>query len=162
MDAVEPTGVESEKTPELMADDVSDVSEDDAAVEQMSERERRLYLLKQKMKLSSKANQEAIVEESRRKKTAEDHSHGGDKKRWFEERKKKQEARLKELGLDSEAVHRIESVEVAAAKHKKKDKKEAAFGWDVFNQKTLYRAYKKRAGKVRNRATCTKRLCLKH
>jgi len=127
-------------------DEISD--DDEINVAEMTDRERRLYLLKQKMKLSRKANQDAIVAESRRKKLIQENGQESDKKKWFEERKKKQAERLKELGLRPEDVHRIETAEVAAAKHKKKEKKEAAFGWDAFNQATLYRAYEKRTNKV--------------
>ena len=130
-----------------LQEDLSD-EEDETLIAAMSDRERRLYLLRQKMQLSRQANHQAILAEGRRKKTADSGGQEGNRKRWYEERTKKQEARLKELGLTPDAVHRIETVEVAAAKHKKKEKKEAAFGWDVFNQKTLYKAYEKRANKV--------------
>lgn len=42
----------------------------------------------------------------------------------------------------------LESAEVAAAKAVKAEKKEAAFGWDSFNTKSLYNAYDKRASKI--------------
>lgn len=140
------TSMESPKDTD--ADNNRAVETEEVPVLEMTERERKLYILKQKMQLSRKANQEAIVEESRKKKLSEESGHQSDKKKWFEERKKRQAERLKELGLPPEKVCRIETAEVADAKYKKKEKKEAAFGWDVFNQSTLYKAYEKRADKV--------------
>jgi hypothetical protein len=43
---------------------------------------------------------------------------------------------------------RIQTAEQAELQYKKREKKEAAFGWEVFNQKSLYNAYMKRAEKV--------------
>lgn len=44
----------------------------------------------------------------------------GSKKRWYEEKKKRQEEQLAKMGLTPEEAHRLESVEVAEAKYKKK------------------------------------------
>lgn len=44
---------------------------------------------------------------------------------------------------------RLDTVEQAELQYKKQEKKEAPAGWDVFNPKTLYNAYLKRAEKVR-------------
>ena len=43
---------------------------------------------------------------------------------------------------------RLDTVEQAELQYKKQEKKEAPAGWDVFNPKTLYNAYLKRAEKV--------------
>jgi hypothetical protein len=40
--------------------------------------------------------------------------------------------------------HTVEHCEVISKKKKKKDKHKASFGWDVFNEDALYKAYKKR------------------
>jgi hypothetical protein len=43
---------------------------------------------------------------------------------------------------------RIQTAEQAELQYKKREKKEAAFGWEIFNQKSLHNAYMKRAEKV--------------
>ena len=42
----------------------------------------------------------------------------------------------------------MESAEDAEQAYEKRKKKPAAFGWDVFNQKSLYNAYKKRTKQI--------------
>eukprot|EP00210_Caulerpa_lentillifera_P005651 g5404.t1 len=138
-----------QEAPEEQQVSSGDEEESELDVEQMSDRQRRLYLLQEKLRASRRANQEAIVAESRRRKQSKsDQDHTGTKKRWFEERKKKQEDRLESMGLTPNQSHRLETAEIAEDKHRKNEKKSAPFGWDVFNQKTLYKAYEKRADKV--------------
>lgn len=43
---------------------------------------------------------------------------------------------------------RLDSAEQAGLQYKKKEKKDAPGGWDVFNSKALYNAYLKRAEKI--------------
>ncbi|XAR59851.1 hypothetical protein NMG60_11015839 [Bertholletia excelsa] len=42
----------------------------------------------------------------------------------------------------------LDTEEIAQAKYKKWEKQFGPFGWDVFNQKTLYNAYKKRTKNI--------------
>lgn len=72
------------------------------------------------------------------------------KRVWNEERQKAEEERLEAHGItDPSKAYLLEPLEKLEARYEKKDKKkEAAFGWDVFNQKSLYNAYKKRTGNV--------------
>lgn len=70
---------------------------------------------------------------------------GSGAKKWYDERKRRQEKQLEDLGLSPNEVHRIESAEIAQAKYEKAKKKPAPMGWNVFNQKTLHKAYEKRA-----------------
>lgn len=51
---------------------------------------------------------------------AEKDTSEGSKKRWFEEKKKRQEEQLAKMGLTPDEAYRLESAEVAEAKHKKK------------------------------------------
>eukprot|EP00622_Pseudochattonella_farcimen_P006311 FR742098.1.p1 GENE.FR742098.1~~FR742098.1.p1 ORF type:complete len:168 (+),score=33.96 FR742098.1:40-504(+) len=54
---------------------------------------------------------------------------------------------MKERGLTTDQSYLFETAETAESKYARRDKKEngkAAFGWDVFNQDTLYKAYEKR------------------
>ncbi|KAL6985707.1 hypothetical protein U1Q18_019081 [Sarracenia purpurea var. burkii] len=45
-------------------------------------------------------------------------------------------------------AYMLDTEERAEAKYKKWEKEPAPFGWDVFNQKTLYNAYKKRTKNI--------------
>lgn len=61
------------------------------------------------------------------------------------------------MPLCVEWTRRLESAEYAELQYKKREKKGAAFGWDVFNQKSLYNAYKRRTDNVgAPRARCSR------
>lgn len=50
---------------------------------------------------------------------------------------------------DPSKAYLLEPLDKLEAQYEKKDKKKAAaFGWDVFNQKSLYNAYKKRTANI--------------
>jgi len=51
-------------------------------------------------------------------------------------------------GLDLSKAYMLDTQEAAETKYKKWDKNPAPFGWDVFNQKSLYNAYKKRTKNI--------------
>jgi hypothetical protein len=54
---------------------------------------------------------------------------------------------MADRGLTTDQSYLFETMEMAHGKYDrkaKKDKNTAAFGWDVFNQDTLYKAYEKR------------------
>ena len=46
-------------------------------------------------------------------------------------------------------MHLLDTVEKAEVKYAKEKKDAAAFGWDSFNQETIFKAYEKRAAAVR-------------
>ncbi|KAF8380818.1 hypothetical protein HHK36_028312 [Tetracentron sinense] len=110
-------------------------------------RQKKLFELRLKMNEARKANQSAIVAEKKRME-APPESRGISKQKWIEERKKKIGKLLDANGLDMTKAYMLDTQEVAETKYKKWEKDPAPFGWDVFNQKTLYNAYKKRTKNI--------------
>eukprot|EP00475_Leptophrys_vorax_P038418 TRINITY_DN6775_c0_g2_i1.p1 TRINITY_DN6775_c0_g2~~TRINITY_DN6775_c0_g2_i1.p1 ORF type:complete len:239 (+),score=41.25 TRINITY_DN6775_c0_g2_i1:60-719(+) len=112
----------------------------------MDERQKKLFELRLKLNQARRANQTAVVEEKRRaeKPDEADAPRGVSKAAWFEEKKRKMGRQLEAGGLDITKAYLLESQEDAEKKYKKWEKKPAPFGWDVFNQQSLYNAYKKR------------------
>ncbi|KAG0503320.1 hypothetical protein HPP92_003392 [Vanilla planifolia] len=94
-----------------------------------------------------KANQMAMVAE-KKKLDCEPESRGMSKEKWLEDRKKKIGKLLDSNGLDLKKAYMLDTQESAEAKYKKWEKDPAPSGWDVFNQKVLYNAYKKRTKKI--------------
>ncbi|GFS36538.1 GCIP-interacting family protein [Actinidia rufa] len=110
-------------------------------------RQKKLFELRLKMNEARKANQTAMVAEKKRME-APPESRGVSKEKWIEERKKKIGKLLDSNGLDMTKAYMLDTEEMAEAKYKKWEKEPAPFGWDVFNQKTLYNAYKKRTKNI--------------
>mmetsp|Transcript_37928 Transcript_37928/g.49938 ORF Transcript_37928/g.49938 Transcript_37928/m.49938 type:complete len:458 (+) Transcript_37928:491-1864(+) len=115
------------------------------ALNAMSDKQRRLFQLRMKMNKSRKMNKKEVEEEHRRltdpnyKKKERAKERQKAKQQWEEE--------LKEKGLDKSQACLLQTAEQAQGHYKakkKKDKKKAAFGWDVFNQDSLNKAYKNR------------------
>lgn len=123
--------------------------EDDPAPDfsNLTGRQKRLFELRLKMNEARKANQTAMVAE-KKKLEAPVESRGISKQKWLEERKKKIGKLLDANGLDMTKSYMLDTQEMAESKYKKWEKKPAPSGWDVFNQKTLYDAYKKRTKNV--------------
>jgi pre-mRNA-splicing factor SYF2 len=94
-----------------------------------------------------KANQQAMVAEKKRMEPRAE-SRGVSKQKWLEDRKKKIGKLLDSNGLDMTKSYMLDTQESAEAKYKKWEKEPAPYGWDVFNQKTLYDAYKKRTKNI--------------
>lgn len=113
----------------------------------LSAKEKKLFDLRLKLNAARKANQMAIVAEKKREDAPEE-SRGISKKKWFEEKQKKLGKQLESNGLDMSKAYMLDTQEDAEYKYKKWDKKPAPFGWDVFNQRSLYNAYKKRTKNV--------------
>ncbi|CAH0518419.1 unnamed protein product [Peronospora belbahrii] len=104
----------------------------------MTPAQRRLFELRMKINAGRKANKQEVAAEHERVKN-------NDKKAKKQEQYKKREE--KKLFAASGKAHLCETAEVAELKRKKaskKEKRKAAFGWDVFNQDSLYKGYKKR------------------
>lgn len=116
-------------------------------VTQLTGRKKKLFELRLKMNEARKANQIAMVSE-KKKMEAPSESRGISKQKWLEDRKKKIGKLLDANGLDMTKAYMLDTQEAAEAKYKKWEKDPAPFGWDVFNQKTLYNAYKKRTKNV--------------
>ncbi|KAI3872310.1 hypothetical protein MKX03_019577 [Papaver bracteatum] len=113
----------------------------------LTERQKKLFNLRLKMNEARKANQTAMVAE-KKKIEAPQETRGTSTQKWVEDRKKKLGKLLDSNGLDIEKAYMLDTQEAAEAKYKKWEKKSAPFGWDVFNQKTLYNAYKKRTKNI--------------
>ncbi|EPS67286.1 hypothetical protein M569_07489, partial [Genlisea aurea] len=121
---------------------VEDVSVPDFA--NLTGRQKKFFELRLKMNEARKANQTAMVVE-KKKTEAPAESRGISKQKWLDERKKKIGKLLDSNGLDMSKAYMLDTQEMAESKYKKWEKEPAPAGWDVFNQKTLYNAYKKRA-----------------
>lgn len=116
-------------------------------------RQRKLWEIKMKLAAARKQNTREVTEEKKRfqagdSKKAVDHHHDDNKDKDGKEK----------TPVNPELIEdplMFETAEVAAMRAKKGDKKKggaAAFGWDVFNQDTLYRAYKSRLKNVQPNA----------
>lgn len=116
-------------------------------ITKLTGRQKKLFELRLKMNEARKANQTAMVAEKKRME-APPESRGISKQKWLEERKKKIGKLLDANGLDMSKAYMLDTQEAAEEKYKKWEKDPAPFGWDVFNQKTLYNAYKKRTKNI--------------
>lgn len=113
----------------------------------LSGRQKKWMELRAKMQEAKKRNQIEIAAEKKRME-APTESRGVSKQKWLEDRKKKIGKLLDANGLDLTKAYMLDTQEAAEEKYKKWEKDPAPFGWDVFNQKTLYNAYKKRTKNV--------------
>ena len=120
-------------------------------------RARRLEELRLKINESRKANQGAVIREQKRenasRKTPDEGDDGGGakddgKRRRYEESKTRQQQMMASYGLEEDQAHMLQSAESASAQYKKQKKKPENFAWDMFNQKSLYNAYKKRTKNI--------------
>ncbi|XP_073039552.1 uncharacterized protein [Primulina eburnea] len=124
--------------------------DDDAANElagNLTGRQKKLFDLRLKMNEARKANQTAMVAE-KKKSEAPTESRGISKQKWLEERKKKIGKLLDSNGLDMSKAYMLDTQDMAETKYKKWEKDPAPAGWDVFNHRTLYDAYKKRTKNI--------------
>jgi len=111
-------------------------------------RKKKLFELRLKMNVARKANQSAMVVEKKKTEAPPAECRGMSKQKWIEERKKKIGNLLDAKGLDMSKAYMLDTQESAETKYKKWEKEPAPAGWDVFNKKTLYNAYKKRTKNV--------------
>lgn len=84
--------------------DAIDHAEAADPTEGMSEREKKLFELQQRLKASRKANQNAVMQERRRKQAPEGADVASEKRKWFEEKKKRKQEDLEKLGLEEKDV----------------------------------------------------------
>uniref|UniRef100_K3WGU0 Pre-mRNA-splicing factor SYF2 n=1 Tax=Globisporangium ultimum (strain ATCC 200006 / CBS 805.95 / DAOM BR144) TaxID=431595 RepID=K3WGU0_GLOUD len=104
----------------------------------MTPAQQKLFELRMKVNAGRKANKQEVAAEH-------DRIVNKDKKAKKEENFKRREEKKQEAA--NGIAHLLETAEVAELKTKKNEKKEkrkAAFGWDVFNQDSLFKGYKKR------------------
>ncbi|ETW07989.1 hypothetical protein H310_02374 [Aphanomyces invadans] len=133
---------------------MSDNERDEAADATRTEAEKKLFEIRMKMNAGRKKNKE-LAEQEHMKATLPP----GKAKKWSADdgAAPKREA----SSLPKEKAYLLDTVvdaELKAKKAQKKEKQKAAFGWEVFNQDSLYNAYKKRlhalpTEKNTNRAT---------
>ncbi|WCJ39903.1 Pre-mRNA-splicing factor syf2 [Euphorbia peplus] len=136
-----------EAVKELSDEDDDNSLQENVDVTNLTGRQKKLFELRLKMNEARKANQTAMVAE-KKKMEAPAESRGISKQKWLEQRKKKIGKLLDANGLEMTEAYMLDTQEAAEAKYKKWDKDPAPYGWDVFNQKTLYDAYKKRTKNV--------------
>ncbi|KAK1419346.1 hypothetical protein QVD17_28512 [Tagetes erecta] len=110
-------------------------------------KQKKLFEIRLKMNEARKANQRDMVAEKKRNEGPQE-SRGISKQKWLDERKKKIGRLLEANGLDMKEAYMLDTQQMAEMKYKKWDKDPAPAGWDVFNQKTLYEAHKKRTKKI--------------
>ncbi|GLD99366.1 hypothetical protein PINS_up008085 [Pythium insidiosum] len=114
------------------------MADSEDAIAAMTPAQRKLFELRMKVNAGRKDNKKEVAAEHER-------LNNGDKKAKKEEQIKKRKE-MKELAATGKA-HLEETAELASVRAKKgaqKEKRKAAFGWDAFNQDSLYKAYKKR------------------
>jgi len=122
----------------------------------MSERQRRFYKLKKQQQAIKKQNRKAIKDEHTVFNVPMK-AKGAGKSNW-QERKAEKEKELNESLRDKEKPWLYESAMYAKQRNSKKRKRKgAAFGWDVFNQDTLYAAHEKRVKKLKTGGQIAKR-----
>ncbi|KAG8364422.1 hypothetical protein BUALT_Bualt19G0127100 [Buddleja alternifolia] len=146
---IEDSNAERDGSEDHSDEDAGNEGEDIAAIDlsNLTGRQKRLFELRLKMNEARKANQTAMVAEKKRLEAPVE-SRGISKQKWLEERKKKIGKLLDANGLDMSKAYMLDTQESAEAKYKKWEKEPAPAGWDVFNQRTLYNAYKKRTKNI--------------
>lgn len=108
----------------------------------------KLEELKEKLKRARKLNEQAVAEENLLKK---DPSFEKKKRRReWEEHEKKVNENLDELGIGTEKKYMIDNMAHVHNIEKKNHKKHrrSAYGWDIFNNDSLLRGYKRRTNKL--------------
>ncbi|KAK3131250.1 hypothetical protein QOZ80_6BG0504070 [Eleusine coracana subsp. coracana] len=139
--------VAEQQSEENEAGKQEDAAGADDGYPQMTEKQRKLFELQLKMNEARKVNQQAMVAEKKRMEPRGE-TRGVSKQKWLEDRKKKIGKLLDSNGLDMSKAYMLDTQETAEVKYKKWEKEPAPHGWDVFNQKTLYDAYKKRTKNI--------------
>merc|ERR1711968_255840 len=111
---------------------------------EMTDKERRLWELRQRMNRSRKMNHKAVVNEAKGRMDA---AQGKKREREYTKRADK----FKEKGEKANPLLQVTAEQAAAEedRQKVKKKKAAAWGWEAFNQDTLLKAYDKRLASVK-------------
>lgn len=130
-------------TAEEKAKEETDTALDPESYAKLTPMQKKMFDLRLKLNAARKANQKEIVAEKKREEAPVE-SRGVSKQKWFEEKQKRLGKHLEINGLEASKAFMLDTQESAEVKYKKWEKKPAPFGWDVFNQRSLYNAYKKR------------------
>ncbi|XP_050234946.1 uncharacterized protein LOC126683155 [Mercurialis annua] len=128
--------------------DDSPVQENVQDLSELTGRQKKLFELRLKMNEARKANQTAMVAEKKKMEPPQE-TRGISKQKWLDERKKKIGKLLDANGLEMSNAYMLDTQEAAEAKYKKWEKEPAPYSWDVFNQRTLYKAFKKRSKNIK-------------
>jgi len=118
----------------------------------MTAKQQKLFELRMRMNEGRKMNHAEVAAEKRR--AADPVGEAKRQKEMAEERKEKRKAAVEDdEGEKEEEDDRLSRVTLEQAnklekKKAKKEKGKAAFGWDIFNQDSLYNAHKKRLAKM--------------
>jgi pre-mRNA-splicing factor SYF2 len=103
----------------------------------------RVAALRAQMDSAKSQNRAAVIDEKKRDKLPKNHSRVAARDEWRAQvENKRREAEEKGSTLEHENDLHTTAEEATRAHPKKKDR--GAFGWDVFNSDSLYRAYNKR------------------
>ncbi|KAK9797381.1 hypothetical protein WJX73_008458 [Symbiochloris irregularis] len=114
----------------------------------MSARQKQLWELQQKLRVSRKQNAEAVVRERRQQSRPEGAQQATEMRKWLEEKAQKEEAELARLGITKKEAHRLHSADRAQRAYEKQDKKFKPNAETVFNQKALFNAYERRSAAI--------------
>jgi len=136
--------VEEEKEPEKPAD-----------FEALSDKQQKLFELRLRLNKARKDNKREVAEEHQRLNSKKNPNSKGKE---FMEKKAAWEEEVKERGEEGDEPWMHETAESFGYREKKaKSKKAAPFGWEVFNQDSLYNAHKKRLEATRKNEDLTVR-----
>ena len=136
---------EPEEAEEEDEDEDEDEAEDEAQFEGKSELEKRLLRLRMQMNKGRRANAAATKAERKKKKEDRDGKvarradRAADKQAWKDD--------LAKRGVPEDKAYLLETADFAGRREdakRKKEKRKAAFGWDVFNEDSKHKAYEKR------------------
>ena len=109
------------------------------------ERSRKLYDLKLKMNQARMLNNKAVIDENER--VSNPQFDRIRKRKEWQEQNDEFMTEIDKKGLTKEKRYLTETVS-KTEKMKKRNKKKITFGWDVFNDEAIYRAYEKRIDKL--------------
>ena len=102
----------------------------------------KIQQLRMKINEAKKLNNKAVIDEEK-KQSDPNYDKQERKKKWLE-RKTEKEEENKFKGVDPEKDYLNITASSAEFQAEHKKKKHDTFGWDVFNEDSLFRAYKKR------------------
>ncbi|KAJ1449786.1 cyclophilin-like domain-containing protein [Pelagophyceae sp. CCMP2097] len=130
-----------------------DEENDESLFEGKTDLEKRLLKLRMAMNKGRKAN--AVATKTERAKSKDPRSGTAAKSAERTANKEAWKTELAARGVDASQSYLFESADAAGrrtAKLQLKDKRKAAFGWDVFNADSLHRAYERRIDQLPARA----------
>ena len=105
----------------------------------------RLRELRLRINQAKKLNNKAVIEENERLNNPQ-FDRIRKRKEW-QEQQNEYISHLEKKGIDKKKLYLTETA-ARAEKTKKRDKKKETFGWDMFNDDAIFKAYEKRASKL--------------